>query len=203
MIFVRWRNMPRMSMLFLSTWCVLSLSSLPVLQRLPMLSCCNNHFFQHAHTHTSPDWQIADIYIYIYIYIYKISISPNLNDQMSRLQCSQLHFCPEWNDEDQENQGKINATLKKMHATSGHIVYLYICNCSLDMHNTWDEWLQQKIASSKFTVSCISLLFITSHRSMMFAWGKKNNGEFWGMLNVTSATISTPSFELSSLLVVS
>lgn len=92
---------------------------------------------------------------------------------MSRLQCSQLHFCPKWNVEDQENQGKINATLKKMHATSGHIVYLYICNCSLDMHNTWDEWLQQKIASSKFTVSCISLLFITSHRSMMFALKKK------------------------------
>lgn len=75
-------------------------------------------------THTrSPDWQIAGIYIYIY----KISLSPNLNNQMSRLQCSQLHFCPEWNDEDQENQGKINSTLKKMHATSGHIVYIYKC----------------------------------------------------------------------------
>lgn len=33
---------------------------------------------------------------------------------------------------------KINSTLKKMHATSGHIIYIfiYICNCSLDMHNT-------------------------------------------------------------------
>lgn len=113
-------------------------------------------------------------YIYIYICIKTISISPNLNNQMSRLQCSQLHFCPEWNDE--ENQGKINLTLKKDACNKwSHSIYIYlyiyICNCSLDMHNTWDEWLQQKIASSKFTVSCISLLFITSHRSIMpFVW---------------------------------
>lgn len=63
----------------------------------------------HTHTHTSSDWQIADIYIDIY----KISISPNLNDQMSRLQCSQLHFCPEWNDEDKKTKAKSTQHLKR------------------------------------------------------------------------------------------
>lgn len=136
-----------------------------------------------THTHT----QKVQIDRYIYLYI-KISISPNLNDQMS---CSQLHFCPEWNDEDQENQGKINSTLKKMHATSGHIVYLYICNCSLDMHNTWDEWLQQKNSIFKIhSLMYFVTIYYISHVNDV-CMKKKNNGEFWGMLNVTSATISS------------
>lgn len=66
MIFVRWRNMPRMSMLFLSTSCALSLSSLPVLQRLPKPSCCNSRFFP-TRTHAHKKSRLTNSrYIYIY-----------------------------------------------------------------------------------------------------------------------------------------
>lgn len=59
---------------------------------------------------------------------------------MSKLQCSQLHFCPEWNDEQNKTKLRQNQpnTSKKMHATSGLIAYMYfsIYIYILDMHNT-------------------------------------------------------------------
>lgn len=72
----------------------------------PNVELLQQPFFPNARTHKNSRLTNSRS-----IYIYKISKSPNLNDQMSRLQCSQLHFCPKWNDGDQENQGKINATL--------------------------------------------------------------------------------------------
>lgn len=88
----------------------------------PKVELLQQPFFP-THTHAHKKSRLTNSR---YIYIYKkISISPNLNSQMSRLQCSQLHFCPEWNDE--ENQGKINLTLKKDACNKwSHSIYIYI-----------------------------------------------------------------------------
>lgn len=44
---------------------------------------------------------------------------------MSKLQCSQLHFCPEWNDDQKQKKKLKPNTFQKMHATSGLIAYMY------------------------------------------------------------------------------